>query len=253
MPRSLLSPRWIAVTVFAVLVVALCVRLGFWQLDRLEGRRSANDRFTTGMAIEPVPVESLLASGDPQLAFRRATADGRYDPSNEVLLYGRALDSRPGNHVLTPLVLADGRAVLVDRGWVPFDLDTPPIAPATPPRGHVQVSGFLSPDEPGADSNANAEDPGVREATTFTKVDLTAIGAQVPYDLVPWYLTLQEQSPGQSHDLPAVVPPPTLDEGPHLSYAFQWFAFGAIAAIGYVVLARKEVRDRRGTTLADRS
>ncbi len=143
--------------------------------------------------------------------------------------------------MLTPLVLTGGRAVLVDRGWVPFDLDTPPVSRAAPPPEQVEVMGFLSPNEPGADSNTDA----------FTKVDLDAIGHQLPYELVPWYLTLQEQAPAQPAGLPAIVPPPALEDGPHLSYAFQWFAFGTIAAIGYTILARREVLDRRGATVAD--
>ena len=249
MRRALFTPRWIAFTVFAVVVVVTCVRLGLWQLDRLEGRRYFNERFRTGMAMAPEPVEPLLASGERPLAYRRAVAEGRYDPADEVILYGRALDGRPGNHVLTPLVLDDGRALLVDRGWVPFDMDAPPLEQAAPPEGAVTVVGFLSPNEPGGEDDAEANTDG---AVTFTRVDLDAIGRQLPYDLLPWYLALQEQTPAQPDALPAVVPPPTLDEGPHLSYALQWFAFAAIAAIGYGILARKQTLDRRADTEPDR-
>ncbi len=250
MRRSLLTPRWIAFTVFAVVVIGVCVRLGFWQLERLEGRRYFNDRFRTGMAMPAVPVESLLASGEEPLSYRRATAEGRYDAAREVILYGRALDGRPGNHVLTPLVMADGRAVLVDRGWVPFDQDAPPVSAAAPPDGQVKVVGFLSPNEPGGADDAE-EGTGERGASTFTRVDLRRIGQQLPYDLLPWYLALQDQTPAQSGELPAVVPAPTLDEGPHLSYAFQWFAFASIAAIGYLILARRQVLDRDVAAGAD--
>ncbi|HEY6566534.1 MAG TPA: SURF1 family protein [Actinomycetota bacterium] len=240
MRRSLLTPRWIAFTVFALVVVGVCTRLGFWQLERLEGRRYFNERFRAGMAMPAVPIEPLVASDERPLSYRRASANGRYDPAHEVILYGRALDGRPGNHVLTPLVLADGRAVLIDRGWVPFDLGTPPVDEASPPQGQVDVVGFLSPDEPGGADDAEAGD-GDRGASTFTRVDLDAIGRQLPYDLLPWYLVLQDQTPSQPGELPGVVPQPTLDEGSHLSYAFQWFAFAAIGAIGYVILGRRQM------------
>ena len=61
-----------------------------------------------------------------------------------MILYGRSLDGQAGNHVLTPLVLADGRAVVVDRGWVPFEMDEPPVADGAPPgETEVEVEGTL--------------------------------------------------------------------------------------------------------------
>ncbi len=136
MLRFLARPRWIALTLFAVLMAVLCVGLGLWQLDRLEGRRFVNARFAEGLALPPEPVERLIDDPDHgSLVSRRVTASGRYDSSSEVVLYGRALEGRPGNHVLTPLILEDGRAVIVDRGWVPFEPTYPPIAEAAAPIG----------------------------------------------------------------------------------------------------------------------
>ena len=247
----LLKPRWIAFTLFALVVTVTCARLGFWQLDRLEGRRYYNALFREGMKRAPEPIESLLASPGPNpIDYRRATADGRFDIENEVILYGRSLRDQPGNHILTPLVLADGRAVLVDRGWVPFELDTPPVAAAAPPAGRVQVEGFLSPDE---SEGSKPPGTGAPRITTFTRVDLRTIGAQLPYELLPWYLTSQTQSPRQPSDLPRAVAPPELTEGPHLGYAFQWFAFATIAVVGYVILIRRELLNRRHDALPDRS
>src|SRR5262249_55601399 len=137
--RFLLKPRWIALGIFAVVVTILCVRLGFWQLDRLHGRRYYNHLFEQGMTTPAQPVEHLIddaGAGGPQL-YLHASATGTYDTSHEVTLYGRMQDDQPGNHVLTPLRLPDGRAVIVDRGWVPFDMDTPPVSAATPPSGTV--------------------------------------------------------------------------------------------------------------------
>jgi surfeit locus 1 family protein len=80
--------------------------------------------------------------------------------------------------------------------------------------------------------------------TTVRRVDVGAIARDLPYDVVPWFLQLQTQSP-PSGELPLPEPPPELTEGPHLSYAFQWFAFATIAAVGYVILVRREVVERR--------
>ena len=243
MLRFLTRPRWIGLTVFALVVVGLCVRLGMWQLDRLDGRREFNARYAAGLEAEARPVEDLL-DADGSIAYRRAIATGRFDTGHEVILYGRALEGQAGNHVLTPLVLADGRAIIVDRGWVPFELDEPPVAEAEPPSGEVEVQGPLFATQPGG---AGEVQQGEDRMTTVRTVDIEAIAHDLPYDVVPWFLQLQTQSP-PAGDLPLPEPPPELTEGPHLSYAFQWFAFATIAAVGYVILVRREVLERREET-----
>ena len=240
MLRFLARPRWIGLTVFAIVIVGVCVRLGMWQLDRLEERREFNARYAAGLDAAPVPIEDLLTEGGA-LAYRRAIATGRFDTAHEVILYGRTLDGQAGNHLLTPLVLADGRAVIVDRGWVPFELDEPPVVEAAPPSGEVEVRGPLFATQPGG---AGEVQPGADRVTTVRTVDVEAIARDLPYDVVPWFLQLQTQSP-PAGDLPLPEPPPELTEGPHLSYTFQWFAFATIAAVGYVILVRREVLERR--------
>jgi len=99
--------RWILLPVVAILVAATCVRLGFWQLDRLAGRRAFNAGVEAGLAAPVAPVDALVdAEGADEAAYRRASATGTWDPAHEVILYGRPLDGRPGDHVLTPLLLA---------------------------------------------------------------------------------------------------------------------------------------------------
>jgi surfeit locus 1 family protein len=237
--RFLVRPGWIALTLFAIVVAAACVRLGVWQLDRLEGRRELNARLAAGLATAPEPLEDLLV-GPGALEYRRAIATGRYDTEREVILYGRTLDGQAGNHVLTPLVLTDGRAIIVDRGWVPFEMDEPPVTGASPPNGEVVVVGTLFPGQPGG---AGENRPGDR-ITTVSTVDIEAIARDLSYELAPWFLQLQSQSPAAG-SLPIPEPPPELTEGPHLGYAFQWFAFAVIAAVGYVILVRREVREQR--------
>jgi surfeit locus 1 family protein len=236
--RFLLKPRWIALGLFALVMTGLCVRLGFWQLDRLQGRRYFNHRYEAGMSAAPEPVEQLIDGGG-DLLFRQAEASGTYDAAREVILYGRSDHGEPGNHVLTPLRLADGRAILVDRGWVPFDMDTPPLSAAAPPPGVLMVTGLLAPSEPGG----TPQNEGA--VTTVTRPDLERIAPQLPYPLLPYYLQLRTQTPAQSGALPIPPPVPTLDDGPHLSYALQWFAFAAIAGFGFALLVAREVRDER--------
>jgi surfeit locus 1 family protein len=238
-PRFLFTRRWVGLLVIALVVAATCIRLGIWQLDRLSQRRAFNAQVERGLAAEAVPLDTLTGQADD--VYRRVVATGTYDLDHEVLWYGRALDGSPGSEVLTPLVGAGGgSAVLIDRGWVPATLDTPPVAEAAPPGGEVTVTGFLVPAE-GADvidRNASGRILTIRHA------DPAALQGAVPYELFPLALQLQAQTPAQQTDLPAVVPPPELTEGPHRSYAVQWFTFATIALVGYVVLVRREVRER---------
>ena len=248
MLRFVLRPRWLFLLAITIVISATCVRLGIWQLHRLHQRRAYNAAVSAGMAQSPVDLASLVPAGGPAPAiatirYRRVTVTGTYDTAHEVVLYGRALDGNPGNHVLTPLILADGRAVIVDRGWVPYEMSTPPVTAAAPPAGTVQVTGILEPTDP-----AGTTGPSTGPITTTTTVDVPKLTTQMPYPLLPSYVWLQSQTPPQSGNVPAPAPLPPLDEGPHQSYMFQWFAFATIFLVGYGVLVGREAQDRRQAT-----
>jgi cytochrome oxidase assembly protein ShyY1 len=223
----------------AAIVAVTCVLLGFWQLRRLDDRRARNAAILDRRSAEPIAIEdaALDAAAVP---FRRATAEGRYDPEHEVLLYGRTLDGASGHHVVTPLLLPGGDAILVDRGWVPFAVQRAPVRTGTPPTSRVTVRGSLVPDE--GDGSLRPDDAGV-----VRRLDVEGIAATLPYDVYPLPLLLAAQSPPQDGPLPDAAPPPAPSEGPHLSYAIQWFTFAAIAVGGAVLLLR---RDRRRATTA---
>lgn len=239
MARIAWTKRLVKLLVVAVLVVATCVSLGIWQVARLHQKQQFNTAVRAGLAEAPEPVSSLLPPGaDPEaVRYRRAEATGTYDVAHEVVLYGRTQDSRAGNHLLTPMELDGGGAILVDRGWVPLEIDDPGSPRADPPTGEVTVDGVLFASE--GDPPGPVGTPQVAE-TTMSKVDLSRIQAQLPYRIAPVYLLLQDQAPPQTAGLPEPSPLPALSEGPHLSYAIQWFTFAAIALIGSVVLARRE-------------
>jgi surfeit locus 1 family protein len=242
MARFLLSRKWIVAHLFVLIVVAGCVVAGFWQLDRLHQRRAFNARVEAQLTVLPVLLDRLIPAGsspDPgALAYRRVEVEGTYDHADEVILLGRELDDNPGNHVLTPLLLPDGGAIVVDRGWVPFDLDRPPVAPAAPPGGTVRLTGVLFPSEVNeVSSPASGE-----KVTTLTKLDLGRIAQRIrSSSTLPLYLWLQTQQPGQAGSLPRRVPLPELSEGPHLSYSIQWFSFALIGMVGYPIFIRREM------------
>jgi surfeit locus 1 family protein len=226
----------------AIVVAVVCVGLGLWQLARLQQKRDRNEALRAGLAAAPLVVQGRFPDGrDPDdLRYLRARALGTYDLRHEVVLFGRTLDGQAGNHVLTPLVLADGTAIVVDRGWVPLAMDEPPIEAARPPSGAVVVEGVLVGSEGGLPGEAEGE---AAPVTTLARLDLAALQAQLPYPIAPVALLLLDQEP-PADALPQPAPLPELSEGPHLSYAIQWFCFAAIAVIGGVVLVRRERRER---------
>jgi cytochrome oxidase assembly protein ShyY1 len=230
MPGS--RSRRVAVGVIAVLVAATCVNLGLWQLRRLDERRELNAEILDRRSAAPLSIEDVAgnAAAEP---YRPATARGRYDVEHEVLVYGRSLDGESGHHVVTPLLLPGGGAILVVRGWVPFAMQAAPVRAAAPPANEVGVEGFLAPDE-GDGSIAPDADGIVRV------LDVRGIASSLPYDVFPLALQLADQTPLQPESLPIPVPLPALSEGPHLSYAIQWFSFAVVAIVGAVILLRRE-------------
>ena len=221
-----------ALPAILVVVALICARLGIWQVHRLRQRRAAN---AAALAARAEPVVDLSASGLPPegpLANRRVRATGRYDRRHEIVLRGVTFDEAPGVQIVTPLVMASGRAVLVKRGFVPApDAVSADLAGLDEP-GLVTVSGLALP----LDSSGRRGRPLTHEGrTTWARLDLPALRSATPYPLLPVYL-LQTPDPALPRS-PRRVPAPALDDGPHLSYALQWFGFATTALVVAGILA----------------
>lgn len=222
-------------------VVLTCVALGFWQLNRLSDRRADNTRLLTRVAQPVVDVSdlaSLQGGRDDPAAYRRVRATGTYDVANEVLLRARSLRGRAGNHVLTPLRLASGRSIVVDRGWIPIAKTRPADPEFAPPTGQVTVTGILQPSDPKPIA-VGPRDPPTGRLQTIGRIDLERLAPQIPYPIEPLAIALEEQIPAQT-DLPKAAGLPAPGEGPHFAYAVQWFLFALIALITTVLLIRRE-------------
>lgn len=238
MYRFLVTPKWMFGHVLLVVLVAIFIWAGFWQLSRLAEARS--ERMLGENRVEAPAVPLTEAGGNPEeLVYRRVEVSGSYLHQREVTTAPRSRDGRPGYVLLTPLQPADGGApVLVERGWVPFSREGVPPERAAPPEGEVTVTGVLLPAE-----NA-ASQPVFNDAGFVRFIDPPALEDDLGVDLQPLALRLLEQQPAQTGDLPVAGRVPQFDEGNHLSYAVQWFSFAAIALIGYPILVRRTARDR---------
>ena len=243
--RFLLSFRWIVLHLVVTLLVILFVNLGLWQLRRHNQVLTRNNLIVSRIAAEPELYEVILDRYDlgalpvdsGAATYRRTVVTGYFDSENEVLLRSRSRDGEPGWHVLTPLLMRSGQALLVDRGWVPYELDDTVLERAFPPIDRVNVIGTLMPGQIPR-GRFSARDPPEGELEAVFWVDLSRIEKQLSYDLEPLYLEMATQDPPQKM-LPLPPKEPELTNGPHLGYAIQWFAFSLIVLVGYGVLIRK--------------
>ena len=265
--------RIVLLGITALIIATVCIRLGFWQLDRLQQRRAENARVAAGMVGEPVEMEAVGADSTRSRALR-VRLRGRYDFDNEIVLINRSRDGSPGVNVLTPLRL-DGRdtAVLVNRGWV-YSPDGSTVDPSrwrepVEAAGTAWVSWLPVYGATGASPSAPRDATG-RERRVI-RADRQLLGGMLPYPIAPYQLVLMDEAAMSKASAgyggsgtaapfgteapvdptrPVRIPLPSLEEGPHKSYALQWFAFAAIALIGTGAVARTEwARPRDGSAL----
>lgn len=205
--------------------------LGSWQLSRLGQRRAAN---AEALAQRELPAQSLntVAEVAPQ---RRVTASGRWDYDNEVVLRGRSRRDAPGVVIATPLILGERGAVLVVRGFARAP-DAMTVALDSLREGEVgSISGIALALESRPDSGKPLTRNGL---TTWSRLDSAAVANRVPYPLLGVFV-VAEGDPGGGR-WPRRVEPPPISDGPHLSYALQWFGFALITVVGGVIWLRKK-------------
>jgi cytochrome oxidase assembly protein ShyY1 len=245
-----LRPKWLIGHVLVVALVATCVGLGLWQLRRLDERRDRNAEITARAEVPIAPVEEVVppAAGIDDvedLRFRRVSLTGTYDTGGEVLIRPRTQDGVSGWDVVTPLVLRDGRAVLVNRGFAPLAPE-PATArdAAVPPAGPVTVTGLVLPSQ--VRQGIGPTDPETGSLVELARVDISRVQQQYDRELLPVHVQLETQEPPQGlRQLPQVLPTPATDEGPHLSYAVQWFLFAGVGLVGWPVLLQRTGREER--------
>lgn len=246
--RHFLTRRWITIHLMTLVIIAVCLSMAFWQLGRLQDRRAENDLLVAQSVLPASELTRLLPSAGAgataieDAGFRHTRTTGTYDPAEQVVLQSRSLKGRQGNHLLTPLILDSGEAVLVDRGWVPLPTTDEVLADARTPTGRVTVDGVLLPSERKGFLGVSDPPPGNVEATP--RVDLDRLADQLPYELYPLYIRLQSQEPANA-DLPRPVPIPAPDEGPHMEYLVQWLLFAVTAVVIYLGLIRRDISRRR--------
>ena len=220
--------------VAAFLAAALFVRLGIWQLHRLGERRAWNALVRERLAAPEVDLAELPRD-TAAIRYRRVRVRGVPDYDRELVLAARTRRGSPGVNLITPLHIG-GRdtAVIVNRGWV----YSPDGATVDLNRLHTNdtvYSGYVDVLPPTGGS-VFKDRPRV-----ISRLSEQTLAAALGYPIAPFYVMAQGDTI-PSAERPASIELPALDEGPHLSYAIQWFAFAAVAVGGVIAVFVKHSR-----------
>jgi surfeit locus 1 family protein len=232
---TLRRPRSIVLIGLTVIVAVTCALLGSWQLRRLDERREINAVFERNRALPVADVSDLETSGEvEELLYRRVRATGTYMPDAEVAIVHRTRFAQTGSDLVTPLRLADGSVILIRRGWVPVEEATPPVSGSEPPSGEVSIEGVLVGSEP-----KRLFTPAIPEDAQdqFPRLDIERLAEQIDGEVLPVAVVATE--PGEGVRAIELAP---FDDGPHLGYALQWFAFALIALIVCGLLLRRSAK-----------
>jgi cytochrome oxidase assembly protein ShyY1 len=251
--RFVLSPRWLGLGLVMSLAAVTMVGLGLWQLDRYHQRSAINARIDG--AGDPVPLTTVLTAppaggvGAPpadEAAWDRVVVTGRYDQRHEILARARTVNGRVGFEVITPLVLDDGTAILVDRGWLPPAGDGATAPPRVPPvpGGLVTVVGRVHPPE----SRAGRAEP-FAGGLAVRRVAPLALAEAVPHPLYGAYLTLETQNPPADAAFVPIAPDHE-NAAMNASYVVQWWLLAGLTVFGFGYLVRREGREADATAAA---
>ncbi|HSH11190.1 MAG TPA: SURF1 family protein [Ilumatobacter sp.] len=246
MYRFLLRPKWVGFHLLVVAAIVTMVNLGFWQLGRLDERQAFNAVVDERYDAPPLALDQLLtADTDPaDVEWRPVTAAGTYLADHTILIVNRSQGGRAGQNVLVPMRLADGRILLVNRGFMPLGTETAPGVPAS----DIEIVARLRASQ--ERRLGQLSDAADGELTIAQRVDIDRLAAQMPGDVVPMYVDLIESVPAEVGGAPEPVARPTLGEGNHMSYAVQWFIFAAAVAVGWVLAVRRSIATRRAASAA---
>jgi surfeit locus 1 family protein len=242
----LLRPKWIAFHLLVFGSIALMIWLALWQLERLDQRRAFNELVAEQIEQPPVPLDELLAAAGDDLEaieWRQTIVSGRY-LADQVIWFNRSQGGLAGDNVLSALVADDDTTVVVNRGFVPLAFEV-----AAPPTGDTEILARVR--LPQERQRGELTDPAGAGAPVVEvrRIDLGRLAAQLPGDVAPVYLDLIDSIPTVGPDDPVPVPPPTLDEGPHLSYAAQWLIFALAVLVGWVLAIRRSISTHRQAAL----
>ena len=238
---KMFSRKWWFATLLVLVGTLVLVRLGIWQLDRLEQRRAFNAQVITARAQSVLDLNQQVPADVNELEWRSVQFVGQYDFENQIAVRNQYYGTQYGYHLLTPL-LSQGTAVLVDRGWIPADGNsTPEDWRKYDEAGEVKVIGQIrfGLGKPAFGGVADALPADGSRLALWNNADVSQVAKQVSYPILPVYIQVNADPSDTEPPIP-FQPEIELTEGPHFGYAMQWFIFATILFVGYPFFIRKQ-------------
>lgn len=228
---------WLALLV-TLLAMAICVRLGFWQLERAAEKTAYLATVEQTRQQAPAALSEVLSRPDPHLM--PVTVSGYFNNDRNVLLDNRMYQQRAGYYVLTPFSTDQGQYLLVNRGWLERALERKFLPSIAPIEGHQTLTGHLY--RPSQAFVLNHDIDSTENLLLVQAIDLAQLGEQLGLEFVPFEFRIDgEQALGEQQEtLVRVWPQQVMGPNTHYGYAIQWFSFAAIALIVFVLASRRK-------------
>lgn len=236
--RFLVSRRWLGYYALLLVFAIACVSFGNWQFDRRAEARAEIERIDTNYDAPAISIDEALPDpsvfDEDALKWQTVELHGKYE-GEPFLARNRPGPGGVGSNLVQALRLDDGRVFFIDRGWVAVaGTDTIPASLPAAPSGEVTVLARLRASEPEVAGRTAS-------GRSIPSFQLEYLATQVDGDTVTGaYGQLVSETP--AGETGALAARPERDEGPHLSYALQWYVFVLIALLGVAYAARQEYR-----------
>lgn len=242
------SRKWWWTTLLVIVGIGVTIRLGFWQLDRNSSRQAEIRQLQT---VQSLPELDLNSQPRPinlsSMEYRLMKVTGQYDFEHQVVLRNQARSrmtgTDPGYALLTPLIMEDGSAVLVNRGWIPLEYNAPESWHQFDEPGTVTINGILRTSLEKGEMGSALVDPTLTPVEShldfWNFANLPRLQEQLPYPILNIYI---QQAPGSdSESLPyRHIDQPDTDPGDHMGFALTWFSFAGLLIVGYPIWLHRQ-------------
>jgi surfeit locus 1 family protein len=224
-----------------VTTLTLCglLYLGCWQLERAEYKENLENMIAERIKMAPTDL-GLIPEDPDQQQYLPVALNGTYDSSRHLLLDNRVFERNVGYNVYTPLKLGQGRAILVDRGWLPLGKSRQALPAIKTENRDYYLEGILL-DPPTTNVLGSAIKENYNQwPAVVQSINLKEIEQQIGYKLESKVLVLFEhiQSGFHRQKTPIIL---NMSSDRHIGYAVTWFLCALVLTILFIAATTKKL------------